>query len=107
MTYLEHLDTDSLDDLLQAAPNLLQTAFVGPYLNAACAVISPAPSSANDTVAADPHAAIEFAAQTGTDTQRAAGANRLRRIARREPSVATAFEDLAARLDPANTANTD
>ncbi|RSM57204.1 hypothetical protein DMH03_28595 [Amycolatopsis sp. WAC 01376] len=106
MRCLERLDTELLDELLRAAPNLLQAPFVGPYLLAARTAISAAASSADNKSDTDPRVAIEIAARTGTETQRAAGAARLRRIAQRESSVTRIFEDLAARLDPAATKNT-
>jgi tetratricopeptide (TPR) repeat protein len=102
MTCLEHLDTTTLDNLLHAAPNLLRTAFVGPYLLAARSALS----APENTAQANPSPMIELAIQTGTTTQRAAGATRLRRIARRRPTAATALEEMAAQLDAANGSGT-
>ncbi|RSM68658.1 hypothetical protein DL991_41035 [Amycolatopsis sp. WAC 01375] len=106
MLCLERLDIESLEELLRAAPDLLQAPFVGPYLLAVRAAISAATSSADNKSDTDARRAIEIAARTGTATQRAAGAARLRRIARRESNVKSIFEDLAARLGPASTENT-
>ncbi|MEV4049636.1 tetratricopeptide repeat protein [Amycolatopsis sp. NPDC049688] len=105
MHHLECLDAGLLDDLLRAAPGLLQIPFIGPYLLAARATISATESSADEKPPAGARTAIALAAQTGTATQCAAGAARLRRIARREPKVASLFEYLAEQLNSAATKN--
>lgn len=101
MNCLDRLDIDALDELFQAAPYLLTTAFVGPYLVAARIALSATDSEAQIKV----RAVVDAAIQTGSPTQRAAGAARLRRIARRQPAAASSLEYLAAQLDPANEDN--
>ncbi|WIX85720.1 tetratricopeptide repeat protein [Amycolatopsis sp. DG1A-15b] len=101
MHHLECLNAGLLDDLLHAVPGLLQLPFTGPYLLAARAALSATELSSDEKPPADAQTAIALAARTGTATQCAAGAARLRRIARREPSVASSFEYLAAQLNSA------
>jgi hypothetical protein len=94
MKAVETGDVPRISGLLQAVPELATTPFVAPYLAAVLTVLTD--TSGEDTP--DPADLISEAATQGTDTQRQAGAARLRRLARRLPDSATALEELAARL---------
>ncbi|HSV66518.1 MAG TPA: tetratricopeptide repeat protein [Mycobacteriales bacterium] len=103
MAGLERGDVQRVVGLLHAAPALAGVPFVAPYLFAALAVlmggdqddadISDEPDP--DDPALDPAELIAMAADQGTDTQREAGAARLRRLARRLPDHAAALDGLA------------
>jgi hypothetical protein len=94
MAAVETGDAPRIIGLLHAVPSLTTTPFVTPYLAAVLTVLTD--TSGNDT----PHPAdlISEAATQGTDTQRQAGAARLRRLARRHPDSTAALEELATRL---------
>ncbi|MDQ3151888.1 MAG: hypothetical protein M3R63_09260 [Actinomycetota bacterium] len=93
MGCVERGDSGMLGDLVLAAPHLGRLPFVTPFLIAVHAVLTSAgePGSA----AADVAALLRSAAEEGSDTQRSAGAARLRRLARRLPRHADAFHELA------------
>ncbi|HEU0088346.1 MAG TPA: hypothetical protein VFQ77_11965 [Pseudonocardiaceae bacterium] len=89
MGFVENGEHSKLGDLLLAAPHLLQVPYVTPFLLAVYTVLGDA------TPAMDPAALMRTAAEQGSDTQRAAGAARLRRLVRRRPAQAQALLELA------------
>jgi hypothetical protein len=94
MAAVETGDAPRISGLLHAVPALTTTPFVAPYLAAVLTVLTD--TSGEDTP--DPADLISEAATQGTDTQRQAGAARLRRLARKLPDSAAAIEELATRL---------
>ena len=77
MTCVENGDMATLADLRLATPQLGELPFVAPFLAAVRAVLTADHRDVLDVA--------EEATEQGTDTQRAAAAARLRRLARREP----------------------
>jgi len=94
MAAVEVGDAPRIVGLLNAVRSLATTPFVTPYLVAVLIVLT----DANGEEAPDRADLISEAASQGTDTQRQAGAARLRRLARRLPDSAAALEELAAGL---------
>ena len=96
MGCVERGDSAMLGDLFLAAPHLRQLPFVTPFLTAVHAVLDNAGQHDSDTATAvDITALMRTAATQGSDTQRGAGAARLRRLARRLPSHADTLHALA------------
>jgi hypothetical protein len=97
MGCVEQGDTAMLTELFLAAPGLRRRPFVTPFLTAVHAVLNGSGEPSDDTApaAADVAALMRSAAGQGSDTQRSAGAARLRRLARRRPAQAQLLGELA------------
>jgi hypothetical protein len=91
MEAVETGDLDTLTDLAMAAPELNQADFAAPYLAAFYRALTGAEGD-------EPADLMAEAARQGTDTQRRAGAARLRRLARRRPDLSAELDRLAAIL---------
>ncbi len=90
---VEKGDHSMLGELMLAAPGLGRLPFVTPFLHAVYAALTGAepPEDGTEETTREP---IYAAAEQGSDTQRAAGAARLRRLARRQPEQAAALQKL-------------
>ncbi|GHH84104.1 hypothetical protein GCM10018781_72720 [Kitasatospora indigofera] len=96
MDLIDRGNTAGLGPLLRAAPALNGVPFVAPYLAAVVAVCEAGHEASPEALFAD-------AAREGTPVQRAAGAGRLRSLARHRPQAAAALGGFADRLSAATT----
>ncbi|MDQ3885697.1 MAG: hypothetical protein M3308_01440, partial [Actinomycetota bacterium] len=98
MGCVERGDAATLGDLLLAAPGLGRRPFVAPFLVAVHTVLTDTEAPSHDAAEL-----MRAAAEQGNDTQRTAGAARLRRLARRRPQHAASLILLADILTTPNT----
>ncbi|MGQ0777760.1 MAG: hypothetical protein ACT4NY_25690 [Pseudonocardiales bacterium] len=106
MSCVERGDAAMLRDLFLAAPGLGRLPFVTAFLIAVHTVLISSGEPDDDATpkAADIAALMCAAVEEGSDTQRSAGAARLRRLANRQPSHADALHELAGILTTADQA---
>lgn len=96
---VEHGDRQTIADLVLASPDLLRIPFLAPYLAATVALLDNNLDTATDLIA--------LAAGQGDETDRTAGAARLRRLGRRRPDLRAAAQTLAAALSAADRTDAD
>ncbi|MET7712610.1 hypothetical protein [Streptomyces sp. NPDC005407] len=87
MECIERRNTDTLLPLLDAAPSLLHSSFVTPYVLAVLGALADPDDEPGDDLPS-PAELMAQAAEAGSDVQRGAGAARLRRLAERRPEHA-------------------